>query len=141
MFTHCSGGLLIGTARTQFNSVKISSKNVLARRFWCNRFVGLLRWVGRSTTLESVNYYAPTPDNRTNYEGVVGFTTGGGYTGTDVSFELNNGTHTITIDMKNNSVFTAVEDQLPLNNLYMETSTVTNQYDPSTSADFTIAFT
>ena len=142
VFAHASGGLTIGSARTQFQSVKISSKNVLARRFWAGRFIGLLRFVGRSTTLEATNYYAAAPDDRTSYEGLVGFTTGGGaYTGTDVSFALSNGTHSITIDLKNNSVFTGIEDQTPLNDLYTQTTTVTNQYDPASSTDFTVAFT
>ena len=141
VFTHASGGLLIGTARTQFSSVKISSRNVLAKRFWANRFLGMQRWVGRSTTLDAVNFYAPTPDDRTSYEGVAGLTVAGGYTGTDASFTLNNGTHTIVFDLKNNSVFTNVEDQTPLNDLYMQSTTLTNQWDPATGVDFTVAFT
>ena len=71
----------------------------------------------------------------------MGLTTGGGYTGTDASFTLNNGTHTVVIDLKNNSVFTAVEDKTPLDDLYMQTTTLTNQYDPASSTDFTVAFT
>ena len=61
VFIHASGGLTIGSARTQFQSLKLASKNVIARRFWANRFVNLMRWVGRSTTLEAVNFYAPSP--------------------------------------------------------------------------------
>lgn len=141
VFTHASGGLLIGTARTQFSSVKIASRNVLAKRFWANRFLGLQRWVGRSTTLDAVNFYAPTPDDRTSYEGIAGLTVAGGYTGTDASFTLNNGTHTIVFDLKNNSVFTNVEDQTPLNDLYMQATTLTNQWDPASGVDFTVAFT
>ena len=65
----------------------------------------------------------------------------GGYTGTDASFTLNNGTHTIVFDLKNNSVFTNVEDQTPLNDLYMQSTTLTNQWDPASGTDFTVAFT
>ncbi|MGO8903894.1 MAG: phage tail tube protein [Isosphaeraceae bacterium] len=141
VFVHASGGLTIGSSRTQFQSLKLSSKNVLARRFWANRFINLMRFVGRSTTLEAINFYAPSPDDRTSFEGIAGFTTAGGYTGTDVSFALSNGTHSITFDLKNNSVFTALEDQLPLNDLYTQAVTVTNQWDPTTGTDFTVAFT
>jgi hypothetical protein len=141
VFTHASGGLTIGSARTQFQSLKLASKNVLARRFWANRFVNLIRFVGRSTTLEAVNFYAPTPDDRTSYEGLAGFTTTGGYTGTDVSLTLANGTHTAVFDLKNNSLITTFEDQLPLNDLYTQTMTVTNQWDASTSTDLALSFT
>ena len=44
VFVHASGGLTIGSARTQFQSLKLASKNVLARRFWANRFINLMRF-------------------------------------------------------------------------------------------------
>ncbi len=141
VFVHASGGLLIGSARTQFQSLKISSRNVLARRFWANRFIQLLRWVGRSTTLEATNFYAPLPDDRTSFEGITGFTTAGGYTGTDVSLTLSNGTHSVTFNLENNSVITTLADQLPLNDLYTQAMTVQNQWDPASGTDLTVAFT
>jgi hypothetical protein len=141
LFTHCSGGLTIGTARTQFQSVKLSVKNVLARRFWANRFAQLLRYVGRSVTLEAQNYYVPTPDDRTGYEGILGFATTGGYTGTTVTFELNNSVHTVIYDFKTNSVITTLADNLPLNDLYTQTMTVTSQWDTAAATDLTLALT
>lgn len=132
LFIHASGGLTVGSARTQFQSVKISCKNRLARRFWANRFINLMRFVGRQTTLEAVNFYAPTPDDRTTYEGLSTETT---------SFELNNGTHSVTINMNMASVITAFEDQLPLNDLYTQTMTITNQWDSSAGSDLALSFT
>ena len=140
-FVHASGGLTIGTARTQFSTVKLSSRNVLARRFWANRFINLMRFVGRSTTLEMQNFYVPTPDDRTDYEGILGFNTTAGYTGTTATFVLNNGTHTATFNLETNSVITSLEDQLPLNDLYTQITTITNQWDAVNSADMTLAFT
>ena len=132
VFIHASGNLTIGSARTQFQSVKLSCKNQLARRYWANRFVNLMRFVGRSTTLEAVNFYAPTPDDRTSYEGLTTETT---------SFELNNGTHSITINMNTASVITTFEDQLPLNDLYTQTMTITNQWDSTAGSDLALTFT
>ena len=132
VFIHASGNLTVGTARTQFQSVKINCKNQIARRFWANRFVNLMRFVGRSTTLEAVNFYAPTPDDRTSYEGLTTETT---------SFALNNGTHSITINMNTASVLTRFEDQLPLNDLYTQTMTITNQWDSTAGSDLTMSFT
>ena len=132
VFIHASGGLTVGTARTQFQSLKLASKNVIARRFWANRFVNLMRFVGRSTTLEAVNFYAPTPDDRTSYEGLTTETT---------SFALNNGTHSITFNMNTASVISQFEDQLPLNDLYTQTMTITNQWDSTAGSDLALAFT
>ena len=140
VFVHASGGLTIGSARTQFQSLKLASKNVLARRFWANRFINLMRFVGRSTTLEAINFYAPSPDDRTSYEGLLGFNTGAGYTGSTCTFELNNGTHSVTFNLETNSVITTIEDQLPLNDLYTQAMTITNQWDPANSADLTMTF-
>ncbi len=132
LFTHTSGGLTIGTSRTQFQSLKLSSRNVLARRFWANRFVNLMRFVGRSTTLEAVNFYVSSPDDRTAYEGLTTETT---------TLVLSNTSHSITATLNAASVITSFEDQLPLNDLYTQTMTVTNQWDPTAGSDFTLAFT
>jgi len=132
VFVHASGGLTIGSARTQFQSIKISSKNQIARRFWANRFVNLMRFVGRSTTLEAVNFYAPTPDDRTSYEGLTTETT---------SFALSNGTHSVTWTLNTASVITTFEDQLPLNDLYTQMMTITNHWDPTAGSDLALTFT
>jgi len=132
VFTHASGGLTIGSSRTQFQSIKLSVKNQIARRFWANRFVNLMRFVGRSTTLEAVNFYAPSPDDRTSYEGLTTEAT---------SFALNNGTHSIAINMNAASVISQFEDQLPLNDLYTQTMTITNQWDPTAGSDLALTFT
>ena len=132
VFIHASGGLTIGSARTQFQSLKLASKNVIARRFWANRFVSLMRWVGRSTTLEAVNFYATTPDDRTSYEGLTTETT---------SLALSNGTHSVTFNMNTASVISQFEDQLPLNDLYTQTMTITNQWDATAGSDLAFAFT
>ena len=132
VFVHASGGLTIGTSRSTFQSVTISSKNQVARRFWANRFVNLMRFVGRSTTLQAVNFYAASPDDRTSYEGLTTETT---------SFALSNGTHSATINMNAASVITTFEDQLPLNDLYTQTMTVTNQWDPTAGSDLSLSFT
>jgi|GEM_PF-1149137 len=143
VFVHASGGLTIGSARTQFQSLKLSVKNQMARRFWANRFVNLMRFVGRATTLEAQNFYVPSPDDRTDYEGLLGFQTSGTvpYSSTAVTFELNNGTHSVTFGLNNNSVFTTFEDQLPLNDLYTQTMTITNQWDPTAGSDLALTFT
>jgi len=133
VFTHASGGLtLLGGARTQFQSVKVSCKNQIARRFWANRYVNLMRFVGRSTTLEAQNFYAASPDDRTSYEGL---------SAGSCTFTLNNSTHSIVLNLESSSVITTFEDQLPLNDLYTQTMTVTNQWDLAGATDLAFTFT
>ena len=91
-----------------------------------------MRFVGRSTTLQAVNFYVPTPDDRTSYEGLTNETT---------TFELNNSTHTVTITLNTANVITTFEDQLPLNDLYTQTMTVSNQWDPTAGSDLALSFT
>ncbi len=137
VFTQASGGLTIGGARTQFQSIRISCKNQLARRFWANKYAALMRFCGRSTTLVAQNFYAQVPysgaanDDRTSYEALTAQT---------VSFEVQNTYHAITVNMNTADVITTIEDNLPLNDLYTETMTVTNQWDPAaTVADVNYA--
>jgi hypothetical protein len=133
VWINASGGLtLVGAARTQFQSVRISSRNSIAKRYWASRFLSIMQFVGRATTFEAVNAYAPTPDDRTSYEGL---TTG------SATFELNNGTNSLTISLNTASVITTFEDQLPLNDLYTQTMTITNQWDPTVGSDLSLSFT
>jgi hypothetical protein len=43
--------------------------------------------------------------------------------------------------MNTASVITTFEDQLPLNDLYTQTMTVTNQWDPTAGSDLALSFT
>jgi len=133
LFTHASSGLTIASARANFQSLKISCKNVIARRYWTNQYVQLMRLLGRSTSLVAENYYMVTPNDRSTYEALT--------VQTPVTFELNNTTHTAIWNFETNSLLTMVEDQLALNDLFLQTLTVTNQYDSTNSADYTLTFT
>ena len=133
VFTHASGGLVIASSRTQFQSIQISGRNTLARRFWANQFIQLLRLTGRSHTLQALNYYLASPNDRTGYEALT--------VQTPATFTISNGTHSIAWNFETNSVFTSVEDQLPLNDLYLQTLTVQNQYDSTNNADLALTFT
>ena len=132
VFIHAASGLTIGSSRTSFSSVRIGAKNVLARRYWANRFVQLMRYVGRSTTLEATQFYLATPDDRTSYEGLTSLTT---------SLALSNGTNSITWTLNSTNPFTSLEDQLPLNDLYLQAGTIANEWDDTAGNDFTLAFT
>jgi hypothetical protein len=104
----------------------------MARRFYANRFIQLLRFVGRKTTVASKLLYSPAVDDRTHYEGL---------TSESVSIKLNNGTHGFVMNLNAQNIFDPFEEDLPLDDLYMQASTENNMYDTSAGSDFTLTFT
>lgn len=136
LFIHAGGASYItygGSVRTTFTELNIHSANTLARRFYANRFIQNLTLVGRKTTVASKLLF-PTGGGQTdrgNYESL---------TSESVSIELNNGTHGFTMGLNAQNVFSPLEDDLPLNDLYMQTSTENNLWDPSAGSDFTLTF-
>jgi hypothetical protein len=136
VFLHAGGTSYVtyaGAVRTQFSELTISSQNTLARRFYANRYLQLLNFVGRKTTCAiKLQYPLAAQDDRTNYEGLTVET---------ASIELNNGVHGVTIGMNAQNVMDPFEDDLPLADIYMESSTDVNLWDPTAGSDFTLAFT
>ena len=133
VFIHTSGLITIaGSARSQITELKVDSRNVLARSFFNDRWIQLLRWVGRTTHVATKLLYAASPDDRTAYEGL---------TPGAVSIGMNNGAHGFTMDLKAQNIMNPLEDDLPLDNLYFQSNTENNQWDPSAGADFALSFT
>jgi hypothetical protein len=139
VFTHTSTagggtGLIVansGTARTQFQSVKLAGKNTLMSRFWNSQYAQIQRFVGRGLTLTGQQFYSNSPDDRIGYEAIT--------TQTPASFQLYaSATNAVTWSFNTNSVFTSITDQLALSDLYLQTFTLKNQYDASTGSDYTI---
>jgi hypothetical protein len=127
---HTSGHITIGgSARTAITELTISSRNVLARSFYNQRFVQFLRYMGRDTTVQSRLQYTSSVDDRTHYEGVASET---------LSVGFNNGTHGFAIDMKAQNVYDPLEDDLKLADTYWQTMTSHNQWDGSAGTDFAI---
>ena len=120
-------GLLIGTARTQFESVQLTITNNLMTRFWANRFVQFSQLCGRTSKLVVKNFYNATPDDRTAYEGISPQT---------VKFGLNNGTNYVQCIMNANNIIETLEDSLPLADVYTQTITISSHWDPAFTAGY-----
>jgi hypothetical protein len=136
LFLHAGGSSFItygGAVRTQFTDLTLTVTNELARRWFANRYLSVLAFVGRKTSCAiKLLYPLAAQDDRTNYEGLAANT---------ASIQINNGTHGFTLDMKAQNILTPFEDDLALNDLYFESSTSNNQWDPVAGTDFSIAFT
>ncbi len=133
VYIHASGLITIGgTARSAITELNISSQNTLARRFYATRFLQILRFVGRKTTIASKLLYAVTPDDRAIYESL---------TSESVSVGLNNGAHGFVMTMHANNVYDPFEDDLPLDDLYFQSNTECNLWDSASTEDYSIAFT
>ena len=133
LWTHSSGLITIGgTIRSQITELRFDAKNTLAKRFFNSRFVEALLFTGRKTTCGVKLLYAPTPDDRTTYEGL---------TSQAISVGLNNGTHSVTITLNAQNIFDTFNDDLPLNDLYFQASSLANLWDPVAGSDFVVSWT
>jgi hypothetical protein len=135
VFLHMGGTSFVtygGAVRTQFTEMTITSANTLARRFYANRYIQLLRFMGRKTTVATkLQYPAAAQDDRTIYEGTLSET---------CSIELGNGTHSVTMGLNAQNVLNPLEDDLALADIYFQSSTSNNQYDATAGSDFTLTF-
>ena len=122
-----------GATRSQFTDMTITITNELARRWYANRFVQTLTFVGRKTTVAlKLLYPLAAQNDRALYEALT--------TGTCI-VKLNNGVHGFQLDLKAQNYLTPFEDDLALNDLYFQSSTSNNQWDPVAGADFALTFT
>ena len=136
VFLHAGGTSYVtygGAVRTQFTDLTLTVTNELARRWFANRYLQVLSFVGRKTSVAcKLLYPLAAQDDRTNYEGLATNT---------CSVELNNGAHGVTFNFNANNVLTPFEDDLSLNDLYFESSTSNAQWDPVAGSDFTLTVT
>lgn len=123
------GPVIGGATRTKIDEITLNSNNALASKFYNNRFLQVIRFMGRKTTFGAKLAYDHTPDDRTNYEGVTSET---------ASVEFSNGTHSFAIAFNAQNVFNPFEDDLPLPEIYMQSSTSMNMWDPVAGSDFTL---
>jgi hypothetical protein len=130
---HTSGVITIGgSARSALTELTISSQNTLARSFYNARFIQFLHLMGRATTVASRFQYLSSPDDRTLFEGVASEA---------VSVGFNNGTHGFTVAMNAQNYYSGLEDDLKLADVYWQTITSKNMWDPTAGSDLTMAFT
>jgi hypothetical protein len=134
VFTHAGGSNYItigGAVRTQFTELTFTCTNKLIRRWYPTaHYIAFLHLTGRhTTTATKLAYVAQGDTDRAHYEGL---------TAESVSIEVNNGTHGFTLGLNAQNIFNPFEDDLPLDELYMQSSTSVNQWDPTAGSDFTL---
>jgi hypothetical protein len=136
VFIHSGGANYFtygGAVRTQFSELNLSIQNKLARKYYANRYIQTIQWVGRTTTLASKIAYPPAATaDQANFQQL---------SSAACSLEINNGTHGFTIGMNAQNVLNPLKDDLPLANIYMQSSTSNNMWDATAGSDFTITFT
>lgn len=121
-----------GAVRTQFTTLTISVRNVIAQAYYANRFPQVFQYLGRTTTVQTRLLYPPsTQTDRLYYETLAS---------ESLSIQLNNGTHGFTMDFKSTNVMEPLEDDLKMGDLYYQSSTSNNLWDTTAGTDFTLAF-
>jgi hypothetical protein len=130
LFIHSAGNFTLDTSRTQFSSFKFNFTNKMDPQWFENRFLNIHRFLGRDSTLEASLYYKPTPDDRASFEGLTNHT---------VSLALNNGTKTTTFTFNSKVVIQDLDDDLPLDKVYMQKLVLATYFDPAATEDFHVA--
>lgn len=114
-------GLTIGSARTQFSSLRISSRSALQAWHFAHVYAQRIGWFGRTTTVEAQNVYTAITD-RSNFEALTTFAS---------SVVLTGSTHMATLTMNSVNILNAVADNLPNEGVYFQGLTMENMWDPT----------
>lgn len=137
-FFHIAGHVTIGGARTNIQSLQLTINNMTKSFPDENRFANNVGWFGRDVTLSLKLLYKSAAD-RLAYEAG---------TKQAVSVAFNNGTTTLTINMQGVCNMDSVEDDLPLDDYFTQTLTLSSLVDPASTAgpggsatDFSFAVT
>jgi hypothetical protein len=138
LFSHSAAGVFVNNAlRRNITQLTLTGTNTLARNFFNQRYLGSLTFTGRDTTAAMRLEYAATPDDRATYEGTLPF----GTTPIPVNITLNDGVHTMEIQLNTNNVIDPLDEDLALDDLYFQSSTHNNLWDPAVDTDFSFLFT
>jgi hypothetical protein len=131
-FRMTSGGLTVGTVRTQYDSLKISIKNKLDVRHDESRYANRIRYVGCESTLEAVLALKATPDDRSAYEAM---------TAQSCSVKWDNGVNSLLIDFQGRNKIHGVDDDLPIDKEYYYKLQLKNLFSTitGTNVSFTAA--
>jgi len=138
LFVHTAGTVVLNSVvRRNIAQLTLNGANTLARSFFNQRFLGKLRFTGRKTTAACRLEYQTTPDDRVTYEGQMPY----GVTPVPVHITWDDGTHTLKIEMNANNVIDPLDEDLPLDGLYFQSSTYNNLWDATAHTDFAFSFT
>lgn len=132
LFSHSSGLLKVGTARTQYDSIGLAWTSKMAAKWFESQHVQLIKFCGRDTKLSANLYMKATPDDLAALQAL---------TKQDVELSFNNGTHSLKFDLNTNNLFSGLGRDLPLDSTYAWNATVQNYYDSSTSSDIVVSAT
>lgn len=130
-FSQTAGQVTIGSARTQYESMALKVTNTFDPRFWETPYLSSLPFMGRESSLELSLLLKATPDDRTAYEAQTAMT---------ASVAFHQGAHSATIAFNAQNRIGGLAYNLPLNEQYRTTVTMTNLYDLTAGSDFTLAF-
>ena len=137
VFVHSGGSNYFtygGAVRTAFTELNLKVANSFGRKWYpSSYYLSLLNFLGRESSVSTRFIYPGSSQNdRQNYIQL---------TSESCSVEMNNGSHGFTIGMNAQNVLNPLEDDLKLKDVFEQTSTSNNMWDPSAGSDFTLTIT
>jgi hypothetical protein len=126
--TASPGFLTLGTSRSEFSNWSLSFTNHLDAARFEAPYVSRIKWCGRDSTLNTGLLYQAVTD-RTDFEDT---------TATSCSLKIDNGTNSVTFDLKSGNYRTDVADDLKLGNVFYQNVAFVNSWNASAGVDFTV---
>lgn len=129
LFSHVSaGGLKIATTRTMYGSVNLAWTNQLAPNSWESKYVQLIRYCGRSSTLAVALRLKASPDDIASYKALTSMAS---------ELKLDNGSVTLAIGMPSSRWDTVVRD-LKLGDEFMLNGTIAGYFNGTIQSDLVV---
>lgn len=131
-FSESAGHVTVGSVRTQYESLRLNSQNVLDRRWFETPYLTSLPWMGRTTTLDLGLLFKALPNDRNTYES---------QTPQAATVEFVQGANTIVVNMQGANRISNLVYQTPNNEQYRQTVTLMSLYDLAAGSDLNLSFT
>ncbi len=128
-FIDLKGNLTIDSSRTAFSSIALKAVNKLDAQWFEDRFLYLLRRLGRSSTLDASVLYKPTPDDLASYQALTALAT---------SIRFDNGVNFFQCSMNAQNKLKKVGKSLEVDRVYQLPLSLQNYWDPVAGTDLTI---
>jgi hypothetical protein len=133
LFSHSSGGLLLGTGsgtvRSQYESLALAVTNSMDARPFESHWIQVNSFRGRKSTLDCELRLKVTPDDQTAYEALTANT---------CKLTLTSGARSVVIDYKGANKISKVDRNLPLDKIFTRRLTIANLYSSSAGTDLDV---
>jgi hypothetical protein len=132
-FKMTSGGLTVGSTRTEYEDLSINVQNAIDARWFEASYRQVIQFCGRSSSLETNLYLKPSPDDRSTFEAI---------TAQSASVVFSNGVtgQNMTLQFNGQNRIKDLPYDLPLDKTFMQKLSLVNVFDQAAGQDLSVSF-